>query len=190
MDKVQATTHFDNETQGREYLEAQRWPEAPVCPHCAVTGKATRLTPRPHTVGHVRKGLYQCNACRQQFTVTVGTIFEDSRVPLNKWLLAIHLLCTSKTGISVNRLQRSLSVTYKTAWLMVHRVRYALSQESLSKHASKPVPGEPLTLAPLAFRDAVSELLKVKPPAKQPGSDGVEDLVAQMREKRRRRNAR
>src|SRR5215203_2382456 len=124
--------HFTDEDRAREYLEAKRWPDGPVCPHCGVIGQSTRLRPMSDTSTHARKGTLQCNACRSQFSVTVGTIFADSHVPLNKWLVAIHLLCASKKGMSAHQLHRMISVTYKTAWFMAHRIRYAMTQEPLS----------------------------------------------------------
>lgn len=115
---------FQDEDKAREHLEAMRWPDGPVCPHCAVVGAATKLEGKAH-----RKGLYQCNDCRQQFTVTVGTVFERSRVPLHKWLLATYLLCSSKKGMSSHQLHRMLGVTYKTAWFMAHRIREAMRED-------------------------------------------------------------
>jgi len=122
---------FQNEDAAREHLEALHWPEGPFCPHCGSV-KATRLPPqkgrktKAHPEGVVRKGVIQCNDCRQQYTVTVGTIFESSKVALNKWLLANHLLCASKKGISGHQMARMLGVTYKTAWFMMHRIREAM----------------------------------------------------------------
>jgi transposase-like protein len=122
---------FTDADAAREYLEALHWPNGPVCPKCGSfdakrlpdqRGKASKRFPE----GSVRKGLVQCNGCRQQFTVTVGTVFADSKVPLNKWLLAVHLLCASKKGISSHQLHRMLGVTYKTAWFMSHRIREAM----------------------------------------------------------------
>jgi transposase-like protein len=122
---------FTDADAAREYLEALHWPEGPVCPHCgSVDAKrlpAQRGRPsKAHPEGAVRKGVVQCNGCRQQFTVTVGTVFADSKVPLNKWLLATHLIVSSKKGISSHQLSRNLGVTYKTAWFMSHRIREAM----------------------------------------------------------------
>lgn len=111
---------FTDETVARQYLEALHWPNGPFCPHCGSL-KATRLDGKKH-----RAGLVQCNDCREQYTVTVGTVFERSKVPLNKWLLANHLLCSSKKGISGHQMARMLGVTYKTAWFMMHRIREAM----------------------------------------------------------------
>ena len=111
--------------KARENLESIRWPNGPVCPHCGCDDDWTKLEGTKH-----RPGLYQCNACRQQFTVTVGTLFERSKVPLNKWLLAAYLLCSSKKGISSHQLHRMLEVTYKTAWFMTHRIREAMREGS------------------------------------------------------------
>jgi transposase-like protein len=124
--------HSTDADVARAHLEAKRWPEGPVCPHCGVIDEATKLEMKEGAKTHARKGAYQCNGCREQFTVTVGTIFEDSHVPLNKWLLAIHLLCASKKGMSAHQLHRMIGVTYKTAWFMAHRIRYAMTQEPLS----------------------------------------------------------
>lgn len=115
--------HFQNEEAAREKLESIRWPNGAECPHCGLIN-ATKLTGKAH-----RKGAYQCNACRQQFTVTVGTVFERSKVPLHKWLLANHLIVASKKGISSHQLHRMLGVTYKTAWFMSHRIREAMKQD-------------------------------------------------------------
>jgi transposase-like protein len=114
-------TIFTNEAAARRYLEKQRWPDGPVCPHCGTVADATALKGKAH-----RLGVYQCNACREQFTVTVGTVFERSKIALNVWLYATYLLCTSKKGISSHQLHRMLGVTYKTAWFMTHRIREAM----------------------------------------------------------------
>ncbi len=123
--------HFTNEDKAREHLEALRWPDGPFCPHCGSFG-AKRLPDqrgRPtkaHPEGAIRKGVIQCNDCRKQYSVTVGTVFESSKIPLHKWLLATHLLCASKKGISAHQLHRMLGITYKSAWFMFHRIREAM----------------------------------------------------------------
>jgi transposase-like protein len=111
--------HFHNEEAARKYLEAIRWPDGPVCPHC---GSAVK----PYKTARV--GKYRCGDkdCRKDFTVRVGTVFEASHIPLHKWLLAAYLLCSSKKGISSHQLHRVLGLTYKTAWFMSHRLREAM----------------------------------------------------------------
>lgn len=116
---------FTDVDKAREQLESVRWPNGPVCPHCSESESITKLEGEKH-----RPGLYQCNQCRKQFTVTVGTVFERSKIPPNKWLLATHLLCASKKGMSAHQLHRMLGVTYKTAWFMAHRIREAMREPS------------------------------------------------------------
>ncbi|WP_321394995.1 IS1595 family transposase [Emcibacter sp.] len=113
---------FTNADKAREHLESIRWPDGAVCPHCKAADNR-KLVGKSH-----RPGLYQCNHCRQQFSVTVGTVFERSKVPLNKWLLAVHLMAASKKGMSAHQLHRMLGVTYKTAWFMAHRIREAMTE--------------------------------------------------------------
>ena len=132
MTLVDLAKHFSDEDKAREFLEKQRWPEGAVCPHCGLIGEAYRLKPTSNGKTHVRKGLWKCSGCRKEFTVTVGTIFEGSHSPLHKWLMAYHLLCASKKGMSAHQLHRMLGVTYKSAWFMAHRIRYTMSQEPLS----------------------------------------------------------
>src|SRR5258708_21834705 len=134
---------FQDEDAAREYLEAQRWPDGPVCPHCGLVGEAWKITVKEKTPEQIqalrdagkrvrkpRKGLWQCAGCHQQFSVTVKTIFEDSHIPLHKWLLASHLMCASKKGISAHQLMRMLDIRqYKSAWFLAHRIRYAMTGE-------------------------------------------------------------
>ncbi|MDZ4057532.1 MAG: IS1595 family transposase [Polynucleobacter sp.] len=117
---------FTDADKAREYLEAQRWPNGPLCPHC---GNADPQAIRALKGKAHRPGVYQCNACREQFTVTVGTVFERSKIALNKWLYATHLMCASKKGISAHQLHRMLGVTYKTARFMAHRIRDAMMDD-------------------------------------------------------------
>ena len=119
MDDILAPRYIDA-VAARKHLEALRWPDGPECPHCGSLN-ATRLEGKKH-----RDGLIQCNDCREQYTVTVGTVFERSKIPLNKWLLCNHLLVSSKKGISAHQIHRMLGVTYKTAWFMCHRLREAM----------------------------------------------------------------
>lgn len=130
------TKHSENEDAARAFLEAQRWPKGTVCPHCGVIGESYRLKAKPESKRPVRPGVWKCGPCRKQFTVRVGTIFEDTHIPLATWLRAIHLLCASKKGMSAHQLHRMLGVTYKSAWFMAHRIRFAMSQEPLSSKLS------------------------------------------------------
>lgn len=118
-------THFQDADKAREYLEKLRWPNGPVCPHCGVEGQHYALKGAAH-----RPGLWKCKDCRKQFSVTVGTVFERSKIPLNKWLLAVHLMCASKKAISSHQIHRMLGVTYKSAWFMTHRIREAMKPGS------------------------------------------------------------
>jgi transposase-like protein len=124
---------FQNEDAAREHLEALHWPSGPFCPHCGSLS-AKRLPPqhgrktKAHPEGAIRKGVVQCNDCRQQYTVTVGTVFESSKVPLHKWLYVNHVLCSSKKGTSAHQIARNIGVSYKTAWFMMHRIREAMKE--------------------------------------------------------------
>jgi transposase-like protein len=111
---------FTDPNKAREYLEAQRWPSGPVCSHCG-SFNATTLKGKAH-----RPGLYQCNDCREQFTVTTGSVMERSKIPLNKWLLAMHLMGASKKGVSAHQLHRTLGIGYQAAWFLAHRIREAM----------------------------------------------------------------
>lgn len=122
--------HFSDEDSAREFFENLRWKDGVICPHCEAVG-AYKIEAKSTKGRKARKGLWKCKECKEQFTVTVGTIFESSRIPLNKWLLAIHLICSSKKGMSAHQLHRMLDITYKSAWFMAHRIRYGMSQEPL-----------------------------------------------------------
>ncbi len=119
---------FTDETKARKWLEARVWPKGPICPHCGATGDdVTALNGKAH-----RAGLYQCSQCREQFTVTVKTVFERSKIPLSKWLAALFLLTASKKGVSAHQVHRSLGISYKSAWFMMHRLRLALRTDGNS----------------------------------------------------------
>ncbi len=134
---------FQSDAAARQHLESVLWHAGPFCPHCGVIGGVTELQRK--TAGklrgkdvvyqsHARIGAYQCNGCRKQFSVTVGTIFEDSKIPLHKWLLAIHLMCSSKKGVSALQLQRELELgSYRSAWFLCRRVRWAMTQSPMSE---------------------------------------------------------
>jgi len=115
--------HFQDPEKAREYLEGIRWPQGAFCPHCGEAENVYRIRGRS-----ARPGLWKCGSCRKQFTVTVGTVFERSKIPLHLWLQATYLLCSSKKGISSHQLHRTLGVTYKTAWFMSHRIREAMRE--------------------------------------------------------------
>ena len=119
--------HFHCEEAAVERLEAIVWPNGPICPHCGGL-RSTQIKGKT-----ARPGLRSCTDCREQFRVTVGTIFERSHVPLHKWFQAAHLLASSKKGISAHQLHRTLKVTYKTAWFMAHRLREAMKDGSLGQ---------------------------------------------------------
>lgn len=122
---VLSDLRFHNEQAAFDYVETQLWPKGPVCPHCKASGeKIGRLQGKT-----TRVGLRKCYACRRPFTVRIGTIFEDSHLPLRLWLQAIHLLCASKKGISTRQLQRMLGCGMKTAWHLGHRIRFAMEQD-------------------------------------------------------------
>jgi len=119
---------WDDE-QCRAYLERMRWPKGAHCPKCSVNKpyKIIRRKPSKNAV----KTLYRCRSCQKQFTATVGTIFEDSKIPLNKWFATIYLMCASKKGISAHQIHRQLGITYKSAWFMCHRIREAMRDKGV-----------------------------------------------------------
>jgi transposase-like protein len=135
---------FHDEDAAREFLEKKLWPNGPFCPHCGVIENIYKLESKEGSKTQLRKGVYKCGGCRKPFTVTVGTIFEDSHIPLHKWLFATHLMCSSKKGVSALQLQRELwgedetkldktgrpriKGSYRTAWFMCHRIRWAMTQ--------------------------------------------------------------
>jgi transposase-like protein len=127
MKSVLTQPQFQGEAEAYKFVEAHVWPSGPVCPRCGgnerigkLEGKSTRL------------GVYKCYACRKPFTVKVGTIMEDSHIPMHLWLQAIHLMCSSKKGISSNQLHRTLGVTLKSAWFLSHRIREAMRTGDLA----------------------------------------------------------
>jgi transposase-like protein len=122
---------FGTDEAARGYLEALRWPSGAACPRCG-GADPYKLTARKDSKRPGRPGLYKCRACKRQFTVTVGTIFEDSHIPLSIWVIALHLMAASKKGMSAHQLHRMLGITYKSAWFMAHRIRWAMTQEPFS----------------------------------------------------------
>lgn len=122
-----AQKHLQDEEAAYAWVEAQIWPHGPQCPHCFEKARISKMQGKA-----TRFGLYKCYACRKQFRVTVGTIFEKSHVPLYLWLQAFYLIAGSKKGISANQLHRTLGVTLKTAWFMGHRIREAMRHGTLA----------------------------------------------------------
>ena len=118
MNLVRLVDQFHSEEKCRAYLESLRWPDGVTCPRCA-SSSVSRIQER---------GQYDCNSCRYQFSVTAGTIFHDSHLPLWKWMLTAYIICESKKGVSANQIKRTLAVSYKTAWYLCHRIRAAMSE--------------------------------------------------------------
>lgn len=123
---------FHDADKAREWLETRIWKNGPVCPHCGTVDEATLMKGKT-----TRSGLYNCNSCREPFTVTVGTLYERSKIPLNKWLAATHLMMASKKGISALQVGRMLDISPKTAWFLCHRIR-----ESLRNTDASPIGGQ------------------------------------------------
>lgn len=135
---VLSKPYFHDEAAAFAHVENILWPEGPVCPKCGSFEKHYKLTgvrtkaSKKNPEGIERHGLYKCAACRSQFTVRMGTIFEESHLELHKWLQAIHLMCSSKKGISAHQLHRVLECTYKTAWFLAHRIREAMRSDDFT----------------------------------------------------------
>src|SRR5438477_10183901 len=131
LDEIQS--RFGTDEKARLYLEEIRWQTGVVCPHCKNADQTRIWEIKANEAAKIRGGLYQCAECKKQFTVTVGTIFEDSHIPLRKWLVAWYLLCSSKKGISSLQIKRMLGLgSYRTALFMMHRIRYALAQPAFT----------------------------------------------------------
>src|ERR1700680_4408383 len=121
--------HFTDDNAAREYLDRILWPDGPVCPHCGVIN---------HAYATKRAGVYRCaeKECRKDFTVTMRTVMERSKIALHKWLQAFHLMCSSKKGVSAHQLHRTLKVTYEAAWFMAHRIREAMRAGGIGSFGS------------------------------------------------------
>ena len=130
-----STPYMHDEATAFAHVEAMLWPEGPACPKCGCAGNAAKLEgirTKPsmkNPEGIVRHGLWRCRDCRAQFTVRMGTIFEESHIPLHLWLQAIYLMCSSKKGFSSHQLARTLQVTQKSAWFLAHRIREAMRDD-------------------------------------------------------------
>lgn len=132
---VLSRPHFRDEAAAFEHVEGMLWPHGPVCHHCGSMGKHYKLVgvrskpSKKNPNGVERHGLYKCRDCHGQFTVRMGTVLEDSHLPLTTWLQAIHLMCSSKKGISAHQLHRTLEIGYKAAWFLAHRIREAMRSD-------------------------------------------------------------
>ena len=113
-------------------VEAKRRPDGPVCPHCECKEIDT-LTGKPGSKSPVRPGVYKCKQCRKQFSVRNGTIYEESKIPFSKWLMAVHLMTSSKKGVSSRRIERELGITMKSAWFLTRRIRGAMRETPLAE---------------------------------------------------------
>ncbi len=136
LNLITLAQEYSDEDKARELLERLRWPHGAICPHCKNDGNAktiSKLSGHAESKSAVRKGVYFCGACRKQFTVTVGTVFEASHIPISKWLMAWFIICSSKKSVSAHQLHRMLKLTYKTAWFMAHRIRFAVSDDGATK---------------------------------------------------------
>jgi transposase-like protein len=131
---VLSAPYFHDEEAAFAKLESVAWPNGPVCPHCGEAGKVYAI--KPNVEKRVRIGLKKCGTCKKQFTVKVGTVFEHGRIPLHKFLQAVYLMCSSKKGVSSRQLERTLEVTYKTAWFLSHRIREAMRSGDLAPFGS------------------------------------------------------
>jgi transposase-like protein len=124
--------YFSDEGEAYKFVESIRWPDGkPVCPHCGVIGHAYYLQPKDgarktRTGSTSARRVWKCGACRKQFSVLVSTIFERSKIPLFKWLLAFHMMAANKNGVAAYELHRTLAISTESAWFMAHRIRYAL----------------------------------------------------------------
>jgi transposase-like protein len=129
LNLIELAEQYSDDHKARELLEHIRWPNGPICPHCKNDGQSKaiyRLKAKWTSKAPAREGLCKCGACRKQFSVTVGTVFEASHIPISKWLMAIFILCSSKKSVSSHQFHRMLKITYKTAWFMTHRIRYGM----------------------------------------------------------------
>jgi len=129
LNLISLCNRFNSETKARKLFEKMRWPDGkPICPHCQ-HDEAYKIKSRKETRCKARPGLYCCSACRKTFTATVGTVLEDSHIPISTWLKAMFILCNAKKSVSAKQLQRMLGVAYRTAWFMAHRLRFAMGTD-------------------------------------------------------------
>ena len=132
LDKI--NTYFSTDETAREYLERILWPDGIVCPHCKNNDQKKIWKIKPNPAKKIRAGLHRCAECNKEFTCTVGTIFEDSHIPLRKWLVAWYLVATCKKGISALWIQENLGLgSYRTAWMMMHKIRHAMKDPNVAE---------------------------------------------------------
>lgn len=129
--------YFSDEHEARLYLERIRWPNGPVCPHCGSDDRHYSLKGKGDSKTAVRPGVWKCKTCRSQFSVTVGTLFERSHIPLHKWLLATFLIYSSKKDLSALQLHKTLNITHKTALFLFYRIQYAMDQKRIGRLAPR-----------------------------------------------------
>jgi transposase-like protein len=171
LNLITLAQQYADEDKARELFESLRWPNGPVCPHCRNDGKAKAIYPlvqRWTSKAPVRRGVYKCGACREQFTATVNTVLEASHIPISKWMMALFILCSSKKSISAHQLHRMIKVTYKTAWFMAHRIRFGMQPENdtvkrkqanIKTTRDRPLPD----LRGMKLEDAVRAMFKLLP---------------------------
>lgn len=167
---------FSHEAEAYKLLEDLRWPNGPVCTHCGMMNKAYYLAPRDgirktrHGIPTYRR-IWKCARCRKQFSVLVGTAFEDSHFPLSKWLLAVHELCVVQDGVAIVELARKLHIAYRSAWFMAQRIRWAvgrtLTQDSGGNQSVKRLGAKRMSLHQLKFDELLLDLLSGKPQPEQ-----------------------
>jgi transposase-like protein len=131
--------NYSDEDAAYQLVERIRWPHGPICPHCGIVDRAHYIAPmdgprKTSTGKETYRRLWRCEECKQQFSVLVGTIFEDSKIPLSKWLIGLHMMCAGKNGVAALELQRTLGIAYRSAWFMAHRIRCAMGRPPLSNN--------------------------------------------------------
>lgn len=156
-----------DEEKARIFLESILWPNGPICPHCKSTD-VYRMTTKAESKRPGRAGLLRCKACKRQFTVTVGTIFEGSHIPLHKWVMAVRMMMASKKGMSAHQLHRMLGVTYKAAWFMCHRLRFAMNSELFREKLSGIVEVDETYVGGKSENRSLEKRLRENPPRKAP----------------------
>lgn len=129
LNLITLAKEYSSEDKARKLFEQMRWPDGPVCPHCRnhKDKPIYTLKSKKDTLKPARAGVYKCGACRKQFTAMVGTVLSDSHIPISKWLMAMFIISASKKAVSAHQLHRMLGITYRSAWFMAHRIRFAMT---------------------------------------------------------------